>query len=117
MLKRTILDPILETEMRILPQDQDRSKKIHSTISPDLRVFSFENDFNIMAGDFRVGAYGEIISATLKSNGQSVVLKKFKNYSKGRSELPEDIIKEISFLQLLNIVSLVLLSKKLKPRL
>ena len=102
MLKRTILDPILETEMRILPQDQDRSKKIHSTISPDLRVFSFENDFNIMAGDFRVGAYGEIISATLKSNGQSVVLKKFKNYSKGRSELPEDIIKEISFLQLLN---------------
>ena len=96
------LDTIVESEFRILPKDQDRSKKIHSTISPDIRIFSFENDFNIISGVSETGGYGEIIRATLKSNGQPIILKRFTNYSKPLADLPEDIIKEVSFLQLLN---------------
>lgn len=96
------LKSIRETEIRILPKDQDRSKKIHSIISPDISIFSFENDFNIISGISQAGGYGEIIRATLKTNGLPIILKRFKNYSKPLGDLPEDIIKEVALLQLLN---------------
>jgi len=102
MFKKPILQPIIETEIRILPIDQDRSKKIQSIVSPDIRIFSFENDFNIIAGDSQQGSYGEILRATLKHDGQSIVLKKFKDFSKSAEIVPADLIKEITFLQLLN---------------
>ena len=102
MSSKTKLETIIEPNIRILPENQDRSKKIHSSISEDIRIFSFENDFNIIAGDSEKGGYGEIIKATLKSNGQPIILKRFQEYSKAQAILPEDIIKEIAFLQLLN---------------
>jgi serine/threonine protein kinase len=102
MSAKSILAPIIETEIRILPEEQDRSKKIHSSLSKDTIIFSFENDFNIVAGDSKEGSFGEIIKATLKSNGQPIILKRFQKYSISLRELSEDIIKEISFLQLLN---------------
>jgi serine/threonine protein kinase len=102
LASNTKLDPIIVPEIRILPENQDRSKKIHSIVCPELTVFSFENDFNIIVGDNQKGGYGEIIRATLKSTGQPVILKKFQQYSKDTAELPDDIIKEIAFIQLLN---------------
>jgi serine/threonine protein kinase len=102
MSSKTKLEPIIETEIRILPVNQDRSKKIDSILSPELTIFSFENDFNIIGGDTEKGGYGEIIRATLKRSGQPIILKRFQQYSKEHAYLPEDIIKEIAFLQLLN---------------
>jgi serine/threonine protein kinase len=96
------LEPILEVDFRILPESQDRSKKIHSVHTDDIKSFSLENDFDIKPGTLGHGGYGEIMRAKIKSTGQSVILKKFKSYSKPQKILSEDVIKEITFLQFLN---------------
>ena len=96
------LETNIQTEIRILPKFQDRSKKIHSIISNDLQVFNFENDLNIIDGVYEKGGYGEIIKATLNSNKQPIILKKFKKYSIASAYMPEDLIKELAFLQFLN---------------
>jgi serine/threonine protein kinase len=98
----SILHPIIQEEIRILPIDQDRSRKIHSIVSPDIHIYSFESDFNTFPGVPQDGTYGEIIRATFKENGQPIILKKFKAFSKSTPNIPADLIKEIAYLQLLN---------------
>lgn len=96
------LESIKETEFRILPSEQDRSKKINSILRDNIHIYNLENDFDINLSKLQSGAYGEVIQATIKTNGETIILKKFKGYSRSRSEMPDDIIKEIAFLQLLN---------------
>ena len=92
----------IKEEIRILPIDQDRSKKIQSIVSDDIEIYSIENDFDITSGILGSGSFGDIILANIKKTGQSIILKKFKSYSKGQKNISDDLIKEIAFLQFLN---------------
>jgi serine/threonine protein kinase len=92
-------DEIHQVE-RILPSDQDRSLKIQSVISPDIRIFEY-SDFiitNKLIGD---GSYGQVFPATIKSSGKEVVLKRYREYDP-KNIIDEYIIKEIALLQFLN---------------
>ena len=92
----------IKEEIRILPIDQDRSKKIQSIVSDDIKIYSIENDFDITSGILGSGSFGDIILANIKKTGQPIILKKFKSYSKGQKNISDDFIKEITFLQFLN---------------
>jgi len=96
-----LLVPIKE-ENRILPIDQDRSKKIQSIVSNDIQIFSIEKDFDITSDKLASGSFGNIIKANIKKTGESIILKQFKSYSKGTKTISDDLIKEIAFLQFLN---------------
>jgi len=85
---------------RILSQNQNRTHKIQSVVSNELLEYVFENDFEIHHSS-QEGKYGIILHATDKKTGKEVVLKNMKRYVKNEI-LRSDIIKEISFLQLLN---------------
>ena len=86
--------------MRILPIDQDRTHKIQSVISPDIRIFKY-SDFNITDKVIGMGHYGQVLPATIISSGKEVVLKRYSEYDP-INIINEDIIKEIALLQFLN---------------
>jgi len=86
--------------MRILPIDQDRTQKLQSVISPDIRIFKY-SDFNITDKIIGIGHYGHVLPATIISSGKNVVLKRYRQYDP-MNIIDEDIIKEIALLQFLN---------------
>jgi len=92
----------MKEQIRILPIEQDRTKKIQSIVSDDIQIYSIENDFIITASKIESGSFGDIIPANFKKTGEPIILKKFKSYSKPQENISDDLIKEIVFLQFLN---------------
>ena len=96
-------EAISKEAIRILPEHQDRTKKILSTITGNnIEIYNIDRDFNITSGKLKAGSFGEIIRATIKKTGQSIILKRFQKFSKSQQMITDDIIREIAFLQLLN---------------